>query len=29
MYNVSVQGKITGENAGKGIHDNDDIDIEW
>ncbi len=27
--NVSVQGKITGENAGKGIHDNDDIDIEW
>lgn len=27
--NVSVQGKITGDNAGKGIHDNDDIDIEW
>ena len=27
--NVSVQGKITGENAGKGIHDNNDIDIEW
>ena len=27
--NVSVQGKITGESAGKGIHDNDDIDIEW
>ena len=27
--NVTVQGKITGENAGKGIHDNDDINIEW
>lgn len=27
--NVSVQGKITGDNAGKGIHDNNDIDIEW
>ena len=27
--NVSVQGKITGETAGKGIHDNDDINIEW
>ena len=27
--NVSVQGKITGETEGKGIHDNDDINIEW
>jgi len=27
--NVSVQGKITGDSAGKGIHDNNDIDIEW
>jgi len=22
-------GKITGETEGKGIHDNDDINIEW
>lgn len=27
--NVKVQGKITGETDGKGIHDNDDINIEW
>ncbi len=27
--NVSVQGEITGETDGKGIHDNDDINIEW
>lgn len=27
--NVNVQGKITGETDGKGIHDNDDINIEW
>ena len=27
--NVSVHGKITGESAGKGINDNNDIDIEW
>lgn len=27
--NVSVQGEITGETGGKGIHDNNDIDIEW
>ena len=27
--NVSVQGEITGETDGKGIHDNNDIDIEW
>lgn len=27
--NVSVQGKITGDTEGKGIHDNDDINIEW
>ncbi len=27
--NVSIQGKITGETEGKGIHDNDDINIEW
>ncbi len=27
--NISVQGKITGETEGKGIHDNDDINIEW
>ncbi len=27
--NVSVQGEITGETNGKGIHDNDDINIEW
>ena len=27
--NVSVQGEITGETDGKGIHDNNDINIEW
>jgi len=27
--NVNVQGNITGETEGKGIHDNDDINIEW
>lgn len=27
--NVNVQGKITDEKAGKDIHDNDDINIEW
>ena len=27
--NVSVQGEITGDTEGKGIHDNNDIDIEW
>ncbi len=27
--NVSVQGEITGEVDGKGIHDNNDINIEW
>jgi FtsZ-interacting cell division protein YlmF len=27
--NVAVQGKITDEKEGKGIHDNDDINIEW
>ena len=27
--NVSVQGEITGDTDGKGIHDNNDIDIEW
>ena len=27
--NVNGQGKITGETEGKGIHDNDDINIEW
>lgn len=27
--NVSVQGKITNDTEGKGIHDNDNIDIEW
>ena len=27
--NISVQGKISGETAGKDIHDNDDINIEW
>ena len=27
--NVNVQGKITGDTEGKGIHDNDDINIEW
>ncbi len=27
--NVSVQGKITDETDGKGIHDNDDINVEW
>ena len=27
--NVSVQGKITNDTEGKGIHDNDSIDIEW
>lgn len=27
--NVSVQGKITDETEGKGIHDNDDLNVEW
>lgn len=27
--NVAVQGEITGESTGKGIHDNDDLNIEW
>ncbi|MBQ9011901.1 MAG: cell division protein SepF [Bacilli bacterium] len=27
--NISVQGEITGETDGKGIHDNNDINIEW
>jgi len=27
--NVSVQGEITGDTEGKGIHDNNDINIEW
>ena len=27
--NVAVQGEITGETDGKGIHDNNDINIEW
>ncbi len=27
--NMAVQGKITEEKEGKGIHDNDDINIEW
>ena len=27
--NISVQGEITSENDGKGIHDNNDINIEW
>ena len=27
--NVSVQGEITGDTQGKGIHDNNDINIEW
>ena len=27
--NISVQGEITGDTNGKGIHDNDDINIEW
>ena len=27
--NINVQGKISGETAGKDIHDNDDINIEW
>ena len=27
--NISVQGEITGETDGKGIHDNTDINIEW
>lgn len=27
--NINVQGKITDETDGKGIHDNDDINIEW
>lgn len=27
--NVSVQGKITNDTEGKGIHDNNNIDIEW
>ena len=27
--NISVQGKISGETAGKDIHDNTDINIEW
>ena len=27
--NVSVPGKITNDTEGKGIHDNNHIDIEW
>lgn len=27
--NINIQGKITDEVDGKGIHDNDDINIEW
>ena len=27
--NINVQGKITDDTEGKGIHDNDDIKIEW
>ena len=27
--NINVQGKITDDTEGKGIHDNDDINIEW
>lgn len=27
--NVSVQGEITSDTDGKGIHDNNDINIEW
>ncbi len=27
--NVNVQGQITDETVGKGIHDNADIDVEW
>ncbi len=27
--NVNVQGQITDETDGKGIHDNTDIDVEW
>ena len=27
--NVSVQCKITNDTEGKGIHDNNNIDIEW
>lgn len=27
--NITVQGKITDESAGKGIHDNKDINVEW
>jgi len=27
--NINVQGKISDEKDGKGIHDNDDINIEW
>lgn len=26
---VNVQGQITDETDGKGIHDNTDIDVEW
>ncbi|MDD2181309.1 MAG: cell division protein SepF [Bacilli bacterium] len=27
--NINVQGKITDDTEGKGIHDNNDIDVEW
>ena len=27
--NISIQGKIDSNAEGKGMHDNDDIDIEW
>ncbi len=27
--NINVQGKITDDTDGKGIHDNDDINVEW
>ncbi len=27
--NINIQGKITDDSDGKGIHDNKDLDVEW
>ncbi len=27
--NINIQGKITDDSEGKGIHDNKDLDVEW
>ncbi len=27
--NINIQGRITDDSEGKGIHDNKDLDVEW